>query len=174
MLIIFIMWFPMNGRCLLSCKGSVIVYLAANQLRKEARFHQNSLQNFIPNTHTCIWNLPDVHVFSENLGYTSLDRYLWICKTCDGTLFPGKMPIQAKANGLNLSEIPPELSCLDLLEMRLICLLVPFMKMVVLPSGKQCCIHGPAVNVPSKLDSVCTILPPLPSQIELIPPQIQE
>ena len=69
------------------------------------------------------------------------------------------MPIQAKANGFNLSEIPPELSCLNPLEMRLISLLVPSMKMVVLPSGKQHCIHGPAVNVPSKLDSVCTILP---------------
>jgi hypothetical protein len=27
----------------------------------------------------------------------------------------------------------------------------------------------PAVNVPSKLDSVCTVLPRLPSQTELIP-----
>ena len=42
------------------------------------------------------------------------------------------------------------------------------MKMVALPSGKQCCIHGPAVNVPSKLDSICTILPRLPTQSELI------
>ena len=41
--------------------------------------------------------------------------------------------------------------------------------MVALPSGKQRCIHGPAVNVPSKLDSVCTVLPRLPSQSELIP-----
>ena len=39
----------------------------------------------------------------------------------------------------------------------------------VLPSGTQHCIHGPAVKVPSKLHSVCTILPQLPSQIELIP-----
>ena len=43
------------------------------------------------------------------------------------------------------------------------------MKMVALPSGKQRCIHGPAVNVPSKLDSVCTMLPRLPSQTELLP-----
>ena len=41
--------------------------------------------------------------------------------------------------------------------------------MVALPSGKQCCIHGPAVNVPSKLDTICTLLPRLPSQTELIP-----
>ena len=43
------------------------------------------------------------------------------------------------------------------------------MKMVALPSGKQRCIHGPAVNVPSKLHSFCTVLPRLPSQSELIP-----
>ena len=54
-------------------------------------------------------------------------------------------------------------------ELRLISLRVPFMKMVALPSGKQRCIHGPAVNVLSKLDSVCTMLPRLPSQTELIP-----
>ena len=42
------------------------------------------------------------------------------------------------------------------------------MKMVALPSGKQRCIHGPAVNVSCKLDSACTVLPRLPSQSELI------
>ena len=48
--------------------------------------------------------------------YTSFDGYFWICKTRDGTLFPIIMPIQVKADGLNLSEIPPELSCLSPLE----------------------------------------------------------
>ena len=65
--------------------------------------------------------------------------------------------------------MPPELSCLNSLEIRLLSLRVPFMKMVTLPSGKQRCIHGQAVYVPSKLDSVCTVLPRLPSQSELIP-----
>ena len=43
------------------------------------------------------------------------------------------------------------------------------MKMVVLPSGKQRSIHGPAVNVPSKVDTICDVLPRLPSQSELVP-----
>ena len=47
------------------------------------------------------------------------------------------MPLQAKANGLQLCEVPPELSGLNALELRLISLRVPFMKMVALPSGKQ-------------------------------------
>ena len=31
--------------------------------------------------------------------------YLWICKTCDSAK---KIPIQAKANGLTLDEVPQE------------------------------------------------------------------
>jgi len=34
-------------------------------------------------------------------------------KTCDGALSQGNMPVQAKANGLKLSSIPSELSCLN-------------------------------------------------------------
>ena len=73
------------------------------------------------------------------------------------------MPLQAKANGLQLCNIPPELSDLNALELRLISLRVPFMKMVALPSGKQRSIHGPAVNVPSRVDTICDVLPRLPS-----------
>ena len=79
------------------------------------------------------------------------------------------MPLLSKANGLELTPIPPELSSLNELEARLISLRVPFMKMVALPCGQQRCIHGPAVNVPTKIDTVCTVLPRLPSQRELIP-----
>ncbi len=42
------------------------------------------------------------------------------------------------------------------------------MKMVALPSVKQRCIHGPAVNVPLKLDSVVQTLPRLPDQSQLV------
>ena len=76
----------------------------------------------------------------------------------------GSMPLQAKANGLRLCDIPPELAGLKL---RLISLRVAFMKMVALPSGKQRSIHGPAVNVPSKVDTIFDVLPRLPSQSQL-------
>ena len=42
-------------------------------------------------------------------------------------------------------------------------------KMVALPSCKQRSIHGPAVNVPSKVDTNCDVLPCLPSLSELVP-----
>ena len=114
---------------------------------------------------------PDLlkNVFSANLSHISNDGKEWICKTCDRALARGSMPLQAKANGLQLPEIPPELSGLNALELRLISLRVPFMKMVALPSGKQRSIHGPAVNVPSKIDTICDVLPRLPSQFELVP-----
>jgi len=55
--------------------------------------------------------------------------------------------------------------------LRLVSLCVHFMNiaMVALPTDKQYCIHSPAVNVPSKLDRICTMLPHLPSQSELVP-----
>ena len=108
-------------------------------------------------------------VFSFELRYISPDDKEWVYKTCDRTLVRGSMPVQAKANGLKLCEIPSELSRLNVLELRLICLRVPFMKMVALPAGKQKSIHGPAVNVPSKVDTICNVLPCLPSQTELVP-----
>ena len=108
-------------------------------------------------------------VFSADLSYISFDGKQWVCRTCDRTLKRGNMPLQAKANGLQLCQVPPELSNLNALELRLICLRVPFMKMVALPTGKQRSIHGPAVNVPSKVDTICEVLPRLPSQTEMVP-----
>ena len=114
---------------------------------------------------------PDMlrNVFSSDLSHISSDGKEWVCKTCDRALARGSMPVQAKANGLQLLQIPPELSGLNALELRLISLRVPFMKMVALPSGKQRSIHGPAVNVPSKVDTICDVLPHLPSESELVP-----
>ena len=40
---------------------------------------------------------------------------------------------------------------LNALELRLISIRIPFMKMVALPCGKQRCIHGLAINVPPNL-----------------------
>ena len=97
------------------------------------------------------------------------DHKEYICLTCSRTLKKGKVPVLAKANGLGLETIPPELEALNELELRLISLRIPFMKMVSLPCRKQRGIHGPAVNVTSNVDTVVDVLPRLPSQCELIP-----
>ena len=76
-------------------------------------------------------------VFPREVIYTSAQQKVWICRTCDNTLKRGRMPAQAKANNLILEDVTPELSDLNLMEIRLISLRIPFMKMVALPCGKQ-------------------------------------
>ena len=47
------------------------------------------------------------------------------------------------------------------------------MKMVALPRGKQRAIHGPAVNVPTDLSPICSLLPRLPSQTQITPMKLK-
>ena len=84
-------------------------------------------------------------------NYISNDGNVWVCKTCDSALKLGVMPAQSVSNKLKLDDVPHELAKLKPLEKRLICLRIPFLKLVSLPVGNQRSIHGPAVNVPSIL-----------------------
>ena len=52
-------------------------------------------------------------VFSADLRYVCDTGNEYVCKTCDRALKRGVMPLQAKANGLQLPEIPPELADLN-------------------------------------------------------------
>ena len=73
------------------------------------------------------------------------------------------MPLLSKANGLEQTSVPPELSALNELEKRLI------VKMVGLPCGKkrENCVVLQSM-CPVGLIIVCTVLLCLPSQSELI------
>ncbi|XP_078618327.1 uncharacterized protein LOC144885957 [Branchiostoma floridae x Branchiostoma japonicum] len=93
----------------------------------------------------------------------------WICQTCHKSLKKGELPVQSWDNGLDLDPVPPELEDLRSLELRLISQRIPFMKLVGLPKGGQKSIHGSAVNVPSKLQSVMSLLPRLPDTAEVVP-----
>ena len=46
-------------------------------------------------------------------AYITSDGKQWVCKTCDGALCRGNLPVQAKANGMELGSEPAELSCLN-------------------------------------------------------------
>ena len=98
----------------------------------------------------------------------SVDNKEWICRNCHLNLKKKKMPPQAKCNGLSLCKIPEELKHLNPLEVRLISRRIPFMKLVSLPRGKQLGIQGPAVNVPTDLDTVCEQFPRLPNECQII------
>ena len=104
---------------------------------------------------------------------TSANDKEWICLNCHVTLKRGKMPVQAKCNNLELAPLPTELTDLNDLEIRMISQRIPFVKMVALPSGRQHGIHGPAVNVPAKLDFICTQFPRLPSETQLVPMKLK-
>ena len=105
--------------------------------------------------------------------YTSIDGNTWICVTCNRSLSRGKMPRQAKANDLGLDQVPDTLAELNDIEIRLLSRRIPFMKIVALPCGKQKAIHGPAVNIPTKLDAICNLLPRLPHEAELLPMKLK-
>ena len=77
-------------------------------------------------------------------NYISNDGNVWVCKTCDCALKCGAMPAQSVANNLTLDDVPPELANLKPLEIRLISLRIPFLKLVSLPVGNQKSIYGPA------------------------------
>ena len=56
-------------------------------------------------------------VFSADIRYVCDTGNEWVCKTCDRALNCGVIPVQAKANGLKLSQIPSELSDLNALKL---------------------------------------------------------
>ncbi|XP_078691416.1 uncharacterized protein LOC144921886 isoform X1 [Branchiostoma floridae x Branchiostoma belcheri] len=93
----------------------------------------------------------------------------WICRTCHESLKKGNVPTQSWANDMALDAIPEELKDLRPLEVRLISQRIAFMKMVGLPRGGQKAIQGSAVNVPSKLQPVISLLPRLPETAEVVP-----
>jgi len=101
------------------------------------------------------------------------DNKEYICTTCDGALKRGNMPVQAKANGMALDDVPDELQGLNELEIMLISKRIPFMKIVNLPRGKQKCIKGPCVNVPTNLDKICTLLPRAPHEAHIVAVQLK-
>lgn len=44
---------------------------------------------------------------------SSFDGKYWVCEPCDAARSRGRVPVQAKCNGLKLSTMPPELILLN-------------------------------------------------------------
>ena len=85
------------------------------------------------------------------------------------------MPAQAYANGMALSEVPPELSNLSDLEHRIISLRIPFMVIFCLVRyGSQYKIQGGCTNVPSSLDKIVNILLRMPNDIQFHPMKLKK
>ena len=102
--------------------------------------------------------------------------YEYICVTCKRCLTRKrpKIPAQAVANYLELSDIPPELADLNDLERRLISLQIPFLKILSLfKYGSHYKVDGPPVNVPATIDKICKLLPRLPDDAQVFPMKLK-
>ncbi len=107
---------------------------------------------------------------ASDIRTLSSDKEEYICRTCEKHLKKKEpsMPAKAEANIGKLDPIPPILQNINDLEHRLFCKRIPFMKLVALPKGKQFGINGACVNVPTRLDSVCDLLPRMPEEAQII------
>lgn len=96
------------------------------------------------------------------------ERREWICHTCHNHLKDRALPTFAVANNLELADIPPELSDLNILSRHLIAKCITFAKMILLPKGRQRAIHGNVVCVPSEVQEVVDALPRLRSESQVM------
>ena len=83
----------------------------------------------------------------------------WICYTCANAIVKGKLPAQAIDDNLRAAEVPQELSSLSSLERQLVSKIIPFMKIVSLPTGSQRGLKGQVVLVPSDTTKTVSSLP---------------
>ncbi len=110
--------------------------------------------------------------FAQDILKETKPGEMYICTTCNNDLKKRKpiMPAQAVANGLQLDPTPPPgLQKPNQIEIMMFRREIPFMKLGSLPRGRQYRMQGPVVNVPSKLETVCQLLPRLPNEAMLVP-----
>ncbi|CAI5667671.1 unnamed protein product [Oreochromis niloticus] len=106
-------------------------------------------------------HLCDENCRNEQCNVPDERKREWICHTCHSHLKNGSMPVLAVANKLDLADIPPELSDLNILERHLIAKCIPFAKIIPLPKGRQRAIRGNVVCVPSEVQETVEALPRL-------------
>ncbi len=103
--------------------------------------------------HKCSTDCTDSSVYHDK------KKKEWVCFTCHRHLLKGNMPPQAAVNNLWLDDIPEELKALNALEMHLVSIVQPFMKVVPLPRGGQKGVRGQMVCVPANLQRTADSLP---------------
>ena len=88
-----------------------------------------------------------------------VDKKTWFCTRCISSLKERDIPGNALDNNMRVSEVPKELQGLNSLEERLISRVTPFMKLVVLPRGRQRAIRGQVINFPTPMTNTVDQLP---------------
>ena len=83
----------------------------------------------------------------------------YVCKNCLINIKDGRVPKIALCRGLTFPEIPPELSCLSMIEQKLVSPRHEFMNIRSLGRERQHGLHGMVVNVPIYIDKTVNQLP---------------
>ena len=107
------------------------------------------------------------YCISMNENKKHYDRF-WLCHNCKNNLKNGKMPNMCHANGLGISEIPPELQDLSFLESMMIKKKLIFIKVRTLQASRMLQMVGKIANVPiedSDMLKSCSFLPRMVNQL---------
>ena len=91
-------------------------------------------------------------------GDDAVDHEVDICSKCNTNITKQKWPILAPDNGLEADSIPPILASLTADEVRIVSIVIPFLKVVVLPGG-QFGEEGSVIHFPFPVTEVYRQLP---------------
>lgn len=94
---------------------------------------------------------------------TSIENKIWICNTCKSHIKKGKIPPTSVMNQMTFPD-QGILKYLNPLELTLVSVLLPFMKIHQEPRGRQTFIQGNMVIVPANVCQTVTQLPRLTSE----------
>ena len=92
----------------------------------------------------------------------------WLCHNCKNNLKDGKMPNMSHANGLEITEMPPELKDLSFLELMMIKKKLIFIKVRELHASRMLEMNGKITNVPiedTDLLKSCSFLPRMDNEL---------
>ena len=89
----------------------------------------------------------------------SFHNNFYICKTCPIKMKKSQVPCQAVYDKLFVADIPEEISCLNQLELFLICKIFLIKKILIMPKGQTPKLHGAIVNVPVDVNKTYSLLP---------------
>ena len=88
---------------------------------------------------------------------SNISNSVWMCSQCKSLLKKHKLPPFPLVNNMSVPPVPVELSCLNSMEKRLISLIQPFIKLILLPYGQRT-LQGQTVNFPINASEVCSSL----------------
>ena len=101
-------------------------------------------------------------VLKKCVGSMSHTKH-FICKTCVSHIKKGKIPPNAKINGMKFPEQGP-LKDMNMLELSLLAPVLPFMRIYKAPQGQHMKIQGNMVLVPADVKNSVAVLPRLPDE----------